>query len=410
MRARGFSLVELSIVVLVIGIVLTMGIGAWTANLENQANAATTQRQTAVKEALSGYLRRNSRLPCPDTDFASPDGVENRTTAGNPATACSARFGILPYVTLGLARDAVRDGWGNFFSYHVSNTVNPPSLSEPDDVPLKDWTLTSNFYAGNIGTITVNDRNGATVNAIATDVVAVIVSHGRNGFGAYTIGGTRNTLPAGTDELENTNGTANATYFRRDATISDAASGGAFDDQVMFLTAADLLDPMFRDGTMKPASPHTVHELLQKQKQLLIGYSMGYTNPSLYGGSNCNSSGSPYCRVILAADTSDGWVDGGNSNANGLVPYLNLGLTLATAIDPWGQRLRYTIHNTSIISTGSGGGFSSTYPAGNFVAMTLTSLGPDRMLGTKTPSGTTDDISLQITMAELRGSMVGLLP
>ena len=40
MRARGFSLVELSIVVLVIGIVLTMGIGAWTANLENQAHAA----------------------------------------------------------------------------------------------------------------------------------------------------------------------------------------------------------------------------------------------------------------------------------------------------------------------------------------------------------------------------------
>ena len=73
-------------------------------------------------------------------------------------------------------------------------------------------------------------------------------------------------------------------------------------------------------------------------------------------------------------------------------------------LDPWGQRLRYTIHNTTIISTGSGGGFSSTYPAGNFVAMTLTSLGPDRTLGTG------DDTSLQITMAELRGSMAGLLP
>ena len=114
MRARGFSLVELSVVVLVIGIVLTMGIGAWTANLENQAHAATAQRQAAIKEALTGYLRRNNRLPCPDTDFTAPDGVENRTTTGDPATACSAAFGILPYTTLGLARDAARDGWGNF--------------------------------------------------------------------------------------------------------------------------------------------------------------------------------------------------------------------------------------------------------------------------------------------------------
>ena len=76
---RGFSLVELSVVVHIIGIIMTMGIGAWTANLENQAHSATAQRQAAIKEALTGYLRRNNRLPCPDNDFTAPDGVENRT-------------------------------------------------------------------------------------------------------------------------------------------------------------------------------------------------------------------------------------------------------------------------------------------------------------------------------------------
>src|SRR5688500_14370425 len=121
---RGFSLVELSVVVLIIGIIITMGIGTWTANLENQAHAATAQRKLAIKDALTGYLRRNNRLPCPDADFTAFDGLENRATPGNPATACSAAFGILPYVTLGLSRDAVRDGWGNFFSYHVSNNPN----------------------------------------------------------------------------------------------------------------------------------------------------------------------------------------------------------------------------------------------------------------------------------------------
>jgi prepilin-type N-terminal cleavage/methylation domain-containing protein len=393
MRNRGFSLVELSVVVLIIGIVMTMGIGAWTANLENQAHAATVQRQSAIKDALSGYIRRNNRLPCPDNDFTAPDGVENRTTAGNPATSCSARFGILPYVTLGLARDAVRDGWGHFFSYHVSNTAGG----------ITDWTLTASFRTGNTGTITINDRNGATVNAIATSVVAVVASHGRNGFGAYSIGGTRNTLPAaGTDELDNTNGTADTTYFRREATTDDGATGGAFDDQVMYLTASDLLDPLFRDGSLR-APQAAVQDLLQKQKQLLIGYSMGYNNPG-YGGSGCTNWGSnPRCKVILAADTSDGYVDGGNGNSNGLVPYLDLGLSASDALDPWGMRLRYVL-NTTVIYTDWGGGISSSYPSASTVAMTITSRGPDRA------DGGGDDISLPVTVGEIRPYMIGLLP
>jgi prepilin-type N-terminal cleavage/methylation domain-containing protein len=395
MRARGFSLVELSIVVLVIGIVLTMGIGAWTANLENQAHAATAQRQAAINDALSGYFRRNKRLPCPDTDltpFTPPDGQENRT--GTSPFPCVAGFGVLPYVTLGLARDVARDGWGNLFSYHVSNTFNaPPGVNY-------DWTVTQNFNVGNAGGLTVKDRNPTEL-TVGSNVVAVVVSHGRNGFGAYTVGGTRNTPPPiGSDEGANTNGSN--TYYRREPTTNDAATGGPFDDQVMFITAANLLDPLFRDGTLKETKV-MLQELLDKQKKLLIGYAIGYT--SSYGGAGCNSVGSyPRCRVILAADTSDGYVDAGNSNANGLVPYLDLGLTLADAVDPWGQRLRYTLNNTTVISTGPGGGLSGSSPSGNFVVMTLMSRGPDLI------EGTADDISVPVTAAEIRSFMIGLLP
>lgn len=389
MHSRGFSLVELSIVVLIIGIVLTMGIGAMNASRENQAYATTAQKQNAIKEALIGYIRRNNRLPCPDTDFTAPDGVENRTTANDPTTACSARFGILPYVTLGLARDMTRDGWDNFFSYHVSNTTGANT----------DWTLTASFRTGNAGTLTVNDRSGATVTPIATAVVAVVISHGRNGLGAYAIGGTRNTLPAlGTDELDNTNGT-DTTYFRRNVTTDDAATGGAFDDQVMFLTASDLLDPLFRDGSLRAPSA-TVHDALQRIKLAMIGYAMG--NSSGYGGSGCTSwASTPRCRVVISADTSNGWTELGN--ANGVVPYFDLGLTFAEATDPWGIRYGLILDATAI-STGSGGGISSASPAASTVAVRLASNGPDRV------AGGGDDFVLNVTVAEIRGYMSTLLP
>jgi len=397
--SRGFSLVELSVVVLIVGIVMTMGIGAWTANLENQAHAATAQRQAAVKEALTGYLRRSSRLPCPDNDFAAPDGIENRATPNDPATACSARFGIVPYVTLGLARDAVRDGWGNFFSYHVSNTTNTPAASGNWSAN-SDWTISANFRSGNTGTITVNDRNGAAVTAIATNVAAVIVSHGRNGFGAYSVG-TRNTLPAaGTDELDNTNGAADTTYFRRDVTTSDAATGGAFDDQVMLLTANDLLEPLFRDGTLR-APVAAANDSLQKIKLAVIGHAMGNLNTN-YGSSTCTGWGStPRCRVIIPADISNGQFEAGN--ADGLLPYLDLGLTQAEALDPWGMRYRY-VPNANAINNGWGGGVASGTPSATTVALTIFSQGPNRA------DGGGDDISIAVTVNEVRAYLGSLLP
>lgn len=398
MRARGFSLVELSIVVLVIGIVLTMGIGAWTANLENQAHAATAQRHTAVKEALSGYVRRNSRLPCPDTNFTAPDGLENRATPGDPTTACSAAFGVLPFVTLGLARDTARDGWGNFFSYHVSNT-NVTTTANSSWNANTDWTRTAWFRPGNTGIITVNDRNGATVTAITTTAVAVVVSHGRNGFGSYTVGGTRNTLPtATTDEESNTTG--GTTYFRRELTTSDAATGGPFDDQVLILTANDLLESLFRDGSLRaPAS--AANDALQKFKLAVIGHAMGLN--SSYGGSGCTAASTPRCRRLVAADTNNGVAD--FELDDGALPYVDLGIPVGEALDPWGMRYRYK-PNYQVIVNNPSYGIGSAAPAANTVAMQIYSMGPNRT----DDGGLGDDISITVSVAEVRGFMGTLLP
>jgi prepilin-type N-terminal cleavage/methylation domain-containing protein len=401
-RARGFSLVELSIVVLVIGIVLTMGIGAWTANLENQAHAATAQRQAAIKEALTGYLRRNNRLPCPDSDFTAPDGVENRTTAGDPTTACSAAFGIIPYTTLSLARDAARDGWGNFFSYHVSNTNITASVAGNWSANT-DWTRSAWFRTGSTGLITVNNRNGATVTAIATNVVAVVVSHGRNGFGAYTISGTRNTLATtGTDEENNTN--AGTTYLRRDLTTDDAATGGPFDDQVLILTANDLLEPLFRDGSLR-APVAIVSDSLQRFRVALIGQAMGYS--STYGGTNCTSAPDTIkCRVIMSADNMDGYGSNDIGNNDGLVPYKDIGLSLSEALDPWGRRYRYKPNSLVIQPSMHSYGVGSNSPTGNTIAMQIYSEGPNRT----DEGGLGDDISISVSVSEVRGYLGHLLP
>lgn len=61
-RHAGFSLIELAIAVLIASILLTMGLAAFSVQVEATALSATQKRQDTIKEALIAYLRTHKRL------------------------------------------------------------------------------------------------------------------------------------------------------------------------------------------------------------------------------------------------------------------------------------------------------------------------------------------------------------
>ena len=271
-RQLGFSLVELSVVLVILAVIIGFGLSAIGAVRTGSAVTTTVRKQEAIKAALIAYVRNHKRLPCPDRDFASPDGVENRVaTTGSPPVpdvtrACSGDAGLIPYVTLGLAQEAALDGFENLFTYFVSNNVRP--AAEPN----KDWTITSNpatavrgMTAGNVGNIQLAGEGGQALTSLAvpeTLGVVVILSHGPNGLGARTTKGTVNAGPlSGTDEADNAAGAATTTLHQRTPTDNASVTGGAFDDITMVLRAADILGPLFAEGTMKPAIAQTLENL-----------------------------------------------------------------------------------------------------------------------------------------------------
>ena len=270
-RNGGFSLVEMAIVVVLMGIFLTLGLAAFNAQVSNAALSTTKKKQEIIRDALIAYLRDFKRLPCPEvTAFGgnAPTGVEGRQTAGNPATNCSSFWGTLPYTDLGLSRDVAMDGYENFFSYFVSSAL----VGEPD------WTLTQvagvpGFSVGNPGRFAITE-NGIATTFSKNLAAVVIVSHGSNGLGAFTSKGTRNALPAnGTEERQNAPDTSVnspaawvapsqiavvpptlpnpgiTALVMRDRTDTPAP----FDDVVMALRPNDLLMPIVKDGALKSA-------------------------------------------------------------------------------------------------------------------------------------------------------------
>lgn len=361
-QQRGFTLAEMAVVVVIAGILMVSGVKILTAQIDGASYSATRIKQEMIKQALITYLGVNRRLPCPDTRSgngpgaltftvaAPPDGIENRTTAGNVTTNCAATFGVVPYATLGLAREAAVDGWGNLFSYHLSTV---PS----------NWGLTASFADINSGALIINERTAAGAASLLTStVVMVIVSHGKNGNGAWTVKGTQAVQPAAAtnpDERENTNIVNNTTYFKREYSDNTTASGGSFDDLVMFITAADLIAPLRRDGTLQNMNAVVVQQQ-ENIKNSIIGFMMGTG-----------------CNVPANITTA-------------------LGLSASDVTDPWGSLISFPGAGAVTTLTASN---ANLIPLGTAAssAFTLTSFGPNRVLG----GG--DDIILAQTVGLMRG-------
>lgn len=210
-RQSGFSLIELAIVLVIIMSVLTLGMGALNSLMTSSSYSETKGRQARIKDALIAYYGAHKRMPCPAWGSATPDmrGVEQQASGAcvvDPVAtpAPPPGFGVVPYVTLGLGRDVAEDGWGNLMSYQVyfQNAGTCPGTRV-------DWTTSACFGSGKKGGLWVYDgglhatdpppegRAIYDTHPPATDsrAVVVIVSHGKNGFGAWTRQGTQNIQP-----------------------------------------------------------------------------------------------------------------------------------------------------------------------------------------------------------------------
>ncbi len=269
---KGFTLAEMAIVVLIGSIMLTMGVKIWFVQLTNMAYSETKSKQENIKTALINYLRTTGTLPCPDRT-ATPDGREDRPNGTAPNTTCTGNngYGVVPYASLGLSRNDVLDGWGNYFTYRVANMAAPAAPATPAvpraNASNQNWTVRAGASAFNITSLNspntggfrslrIDQRNSAGVlTRIAYNAVAIIYSHGKNGFGAETTKGNSVAAPPATNTDEVTNNAAGSfTFVVRDVNDSATALGGSYDDIVMFLTPKDVLQPLIDEGTLKTCS------------------------------------------------------------------------------------------------------------------------------------------------------------
>ena len=276
-------------------LVLIMGlfVGSTVSFISVRDNVAkeqlTRDRMKRIAVLLSDYAQRKGFLPCPSAA---------NTSIGNSricSALASSRDGIVPYREIGLSQKDIIDGYGNPFTYGVSNAATSSGLGTTIDgrcrkiLPLSfPWiwfdvltlsyknynsmksrfccqsVLTTNAIqvrvsaAGASVTTTQNGFSGLALPIIPVTILSTtvttyfayaLVSHGKNGRGSYTIGSAarKSTTGASADEIENAD--ANNIYIARTPALM--ASTG-FDDIVLWRTQEQTIAEVNNDTCSRP--------------------------------------------------------------------------------------------------------------------------------------------------------------
>lgn len=225
-RQRGFSLIEIALVLVIVGLALGGIMSAIGPQLENKKISDTQKTLEETKEALIGYAIINKRLPGPAT--IASNGL---------AVACAnevACTGLIPWATLGVPK---LDAWAKVIRY----SVTPAYVNA--DIPSSPPAATK----------TIRTRTGGVLVDEPPTVPVVVFSQGNANFGTTDSGGTivNGAAPNNLDEISNnTGGTGGAagTIFIRRAPSGAAVAGGEFDDLVVTLTNTILIARMAKAG------------------------------------------------------------------------------------------------------------------------------------------------------------------
>jgi prepilin-type N-terminal cleavage/methylation domain-containing protein len=232
-KHAGFSLIELAVVLMIIGTLMSGVLVAVSQGLANGRITDARAQLREIEEALYGFAQATGRLPCPATDASANPGFEE--------APCNAVHGFVPAGTLGLrgpvdANGLLMDPWGNPIRYSVMQ-AGTPTFTNAESI--------RNFFSnmGALPTMFSICEDNTCTNTLQDTIPAVVMSLGPNG---RSFSSPEETTNAGTQAMHGHPVKASADLRFVSATFSDEN----FDDQLVWLSPYILFNRMVSAGKL----------------------------------------------------------------------------------------------------------------------------------------------------------------
>ena len=255
---RGFTLIEILVVVVILGLIMAMAAVLLRSVSATQKRSITGSRMANVEAAIVQFVMQQKRLPCP------ADGTQPASTGGAEmwsAGACTTQQnGVVPWRSLGLSAADATDGWDRRMTYRVGSAlvaVSAMDLSWCDPAgtgglsglvcnltctspspanctPPSTYLAAKGLVVKNLAGTTVMDPAGSPPSTPSTGAAYVLISHGESGGGAYLDNGvlSTSTTTDGTEEQKNYANLTLGIYYVDDQ-VTDVAGANHFDDVVL---------------------------------------------------------------------------------------------------------------------------------------------------------------------------------
>jgi hypothetical protein len=286
---RGFgSLVETAAILSLSAVAAVTMLNLNKPSIENEAAKLklTNERMKQISKSIEVFRLQQGRLPCPADPYQKNDSTrasgaatanydnkfgrenleqkqENKTTK----ISCPLNEGVVPIYALGLDANFLLDGWNNRFTYHISSNICGSS------------GCSSSIYNQQEGGIKIKDRQG---NSKEEKAAFIIVSHGKNGLGAFDKYGKKIlvTSAASAAERENSDGD--------DGFIKSEFNSKTFDDLLQYQTKASI-DVGLDSGT-RPLVHPSICERVSKRISSFNATNIAVLQNNIPGLSQATSS------------------------------------------------------------------------------------------------------------------------
>ncbi len=275
-KKKAYTLLELSIVLLVFSVLMGGGITATTSMINGSKQELTSQRMGAINSAIGRFVANNKRLPCPASlivtdasdkygrEASSQDDDQNCMLRAEPGVFSSKDvrnivYGAVPVKALGLSDDFAVDGFGSKLSYVVNS-----HLTIADERFISDGQLVQNSGTGRKGfglyNVDSNIDESININQAASgnkieNLAFVVISHGPNQNGSYVAESSfQNNADTSSDDYVNVpkskdGGIGTAIDRARFGSIIDGRlhlissneSSSSFDDKLLFKSRSDII-------------------------------------------------------------------------------------------------------------------------------------------------------------------------
>lgn len=251
-RQRGFTIIEIAMVLLVVSVLLGYTVAMFPVQQELKQYRKVNAEMQGIMDALTGFAQVNGRLPCADGDN---DGLED--WPGGVAD-CVSWFGNVPARTIAFDGNysqagVLVDPWGTPYRYQVSAFDS----GIPADL-VGDFTISNGMRAAGIpgltpaplttphlqvcniqpaahSAATPNDDTACDANTdVVTNVVAVLVSLGKD----------RAAVVANTSDIQSENLDNSLTDTVFVSTTRNDSTDNKFDDVVKWLSPSVLFSKM----------------------------------------------------------------------------------------------------------------------------------------------------------------------